>query len=223
MATDTWSRGSAVPLLVALVVMLATQAILVVGEQRILVSILWLAVMIAGLWSAQGPRATLVAVVFVLIAAAPRAWFVTHPSVTTLLATKSTSALFLAYAIQHVFRTSVSGARRSFDDRVAGALTVYLLMGLLGAVLASVIEVGRPGSYSFSTALEQHAGPAAPLTEFRFIYFSFVTLATVGYGDITPVTPVAQTLAWMEAVAGQMFIAIVIATLVSLRTTGDRT
>ncbi len=223
MATDTWSRGSAVPLLVALVVMLATQAILVVGEQR--------NPRLDPVARGHGRRALVGAGAEGDVGrgglradrrCTPR--MVRHPPQRDHApATKTTSALFLAYAIQHVFRTSVSGARRSFDDRVAGALTVYLLMGLLGAVLASVIEVGRPGSYSFSTALAQHAGAVPPLAEFRFIYYSFVTLATVGYGDITPVTPVAQTLAWMEAVAGQMYIAIVIATLVSLRPTGDRT
>jgi hypothetical protein len=94
-------------------------------------------------------------------------------------------------------------------------------MGLLGAVLATVIELNSPGSYAFAPALA-HVGAVPPLAEFRFVYFSFVTLATVGYGDISPVSPAAQTLAWMEAVAGQMYVAIVIAALVSLRTSGAR-
>lgn len=222
MAGHTWSRGSATPLLVSLVAMLALQAFFVTGERRTIASLLWLCVLTAGIWSARGRRATMVALVFVLAAAAPRVWFVTHPSVTTMLLTKVTASLFLVYAILHVFRTSVGPAHRPFHDRVAGALTVYLLMGLLGAVLATVIQLCWPGSYAFAPALA-HAGAVPPLAEFRFVYFSFVTLATVGYGDITPVSPAAQTLAWMEAVAGQMYVAIVIAALVSLRTSGPTT
>ena len=49
-----------------------------------------------------------------------------------------------------------------------------------------------------------------------FIYFSFVTLTTLGYGDMSPVAPLAKTLAWFEAVVGQLFLAVTIARLVSL-------
>ena len=48
------------------------------------------------------------------------------------------------------------------------------------------------------------------------LYFSFVTLTTLGFGDITPVSPLAQTLTWLEAVAGQLYLAILLARLVSL-------
>jgi hypothetical protein len=50
----------------------------------------------------------------------------------------------------------------------------------------------------------------------RYTYVSFITLATVGYGDVTPVTPLAGTLAWLEAVTGQLYLAITIARLVAL-------
>ena len=45
-------------------------------------------------------------------------------------------------------------------------------------------------------------------------YYSFITLATVGYGDVTPITPLARTLAWMEAVTGQFYLAVLVAGLV---------
>ncbi len=53
--------------------------------------------------------------------------------------------------------------------------------------------------------------------EYAFIYYSFVTLTTLGYGDVTPVHPVARTLAYLEAVIGQLFIAVLIAGLVGRR------
>ena len=55
-----------------------------------------------------------------------------------------------------------------------------------------------------------------------YVYFSFVTLTTLGYGDITPLTPVAQTLAWLEAVVGQLYLAILVARLVGLHIVHSR-
>ena len=49
-----------------------------------------------------------------------------------------------------------------------------------------------------------------------WVYFSFVTLSTVGYGDITPVHPIARTLAMAEALAGQLYLAVLIARLVAM-------
>ncbi len=50
----------------------------------------------------------------------------------------------------------------------------------------------------------------------RYSYYSFVTLASLGYGDVTPVTALAGTLAWMEAITGQLYLAITVARLVAL-------
>ena len=50
-------------------------------------------------------------------------------------------------------------------------------------------------------------------------YYSFITLATVGYGDVTPRTPVARTLAWFEAVVGQFYLAVLVAGLVGFKVT----
>ncbi|MBN1852246.1 MAG: two pore domain potassium channel family protein [Pirellulales bacterium] len=50
-------------------------------------------------------------------------------------------------------------------------------------------------------------------------YFSFITLATVGYGDITPTTPLTRTLAWIEAITGQFYLAVIVAGLVGFKVT----
>jgi voltage-gated potassium channel len=51
------------------------------------------------------------------------------------------------------------------------------------------------------------------------VHFSFITLATVGYGDVTPTTPLARTLAWIEAIVGQFYLAVLVAGLVGLKIT----
>ncbi|OGE23846.1 MAG: hypothetical protein A2V51_03440 [Candidatus Dadabacteria bacterium RBG_19FT_COMBO_40_33] len=96
-------------------------------------------------------------------------------------------------------------------QRISGAVVVYLLLGLMWALAYQLIELQQPGSFNFADA------PAIGDTlSARLVYFSFVTLTTLGYGDITAVSPVARTLAMLEAVIGQLFPAILIARLVSM-------
>jgi voltage-gated potassium channel Kch len=91
--------------------------------------------------------------------------------------------------------------------RIVGAVTVYLLLGLVWAQLFEVVEVLNPGAFRTQ---EGEALNLASLT-----YFSFVTLATMGYGDISPINIVARNLAVLEAVTGQLFLVILISRLVA--------
>jgi len=121
--------------------------------------------------------------------------------------------LFLGYVAFVVYKTSVFGPGKITPDRIAGAISVYLLMGLLWSMVYGVIAAVDPGAFTGPLSLEA-AGSGGPRD---FTYFSFVTLTTLGYGDAAPVNGFARTLAWMEAVFGQLFVAITIARLVSLQ------
>jgi hypothetical protein len=92
--------------------------------------------------------------------------------------------------------------------RIQGGIAGYLLLGLVWAQAYALVEILHPGS--FSGAINAAAGHRS------FAYFSFVTLTTVGYGDILPVHPAARSLAMLEAVTGPLYIAILLARLVSL-------
>jgi hypothetical protein len=89
------------------------------------------------------------------------------------------------------------------------------MLGVIGAAVASSIAAMQPGAFRFPEGVSSD-GPYLEAEASSFLYFSFGTLATLGYGDITPVTPLARTFAWMLAVAGQMYVAIVVARLASL-------
>ena len=110
---------------------------------------------------------------------------------------------------------SLFSARPLTFDSVLGAVCGYLFLGLGWAVLYSVIEGFRPGSFEVAPRLVTGGDPARPLPQV-LTYYSFVTLTTVGYGDISPVSPAARTLAWVEAVTGQFYLAVIVAGLVSL-------
>ena len=96
--------------------------------------------------------------------------------------------------------------------RIQGAIVVYLLMGVTWAEAYQMVLRLVPGAFAFAQ------NPAtASLTEHALIYYSYITLTTIGYGDITPLHPFARSLAMAEGLAGQLYPAILIARLVSLR------
>ncbi len=97
--------------------------------------------------------------------------------------------------------------RRVQAHRIAGAVTIYLLIGLIWARLYQLLDLLNPGSFRFPEGEGLHA---AGLT-----YFSFVTLSTLGYGDITPINIIARDLTVLEAVMGQLYLVIIISWLVS--------
>jgi len=107
--------------------------------------------------------------------------------------------------------TVVMRRQRPVADRIVGAVCVYVLLGLAWAKTYEALDGVAPGSFRFP-ADTAWAAPGL----LRYIYFSFVTLATVGYGDVGPVTALAGTLAWMEAITGQLYLAVTVARLVAL-------
>lgn len=121
-------------------------------------------------------------------------------------------AAFLAFVTVVILR-SVLAAGRVTADKIAGAISVYLLLGLVWSLLFGVVHSLDPSAFSPANA---DAHTHTPADEYRLVFFSFVTLTTLGYGDITPLTPIAQTLSWMEAVVGQLYLAVLVARLVGL-------
>ena len=97
-------------------------------------------------------------------------------------------------------------------EHVYAALDAYLLAGIFCGMLHFEIEHAWPGSYVANGA----PMPAFPLA--TAVYFSFVTLATLGYGDIVPQSEVARGVTVVEAIAGQLYLAVLIARLVSSAT-----
>jgi hypothetical protein len=101
-------------------------------------------------------------------------------------------------------------------DNVAGAVCAYLFLGLGIGLLYAIVETLQEHSFqatgSLAAELADPVQRRATLT-----YFSFITLTTAGFGDITPATPLTRTLAALEAVLGQFYLAILVAGLVGIR------
>jgi voltage-gated potassium channel Kch len=95
--------------------------------------------------------------------------------------------------------------------RVLGAVGVYLLLGLAWSFAYHLIDVVNPDAFAISGG-----ATARILSGNEFLYFSFITLTTVGFGDITALDPAARSIVMLEALTGQLFPAILIARLVSM-------
>jgi hypothetical protein len=98
---------------------------------------------------------------------------------------------------------------------LCASISAFLMLGLMWTMAYWLVDQLTPGgAFSFNT----NAGSRS-MNGFNAFYFSFVTLSTVGYGDITPVSKVARMLAAMEAMTGLLYVAVLIARLVSLYST----
>jgi hypothetical protein len=106
-------------------------------------------------------------------------------------------------------------ARSVNTEVLCAGIAAYLMLGLLWTIAYWLVDQLTPGgAFSFSTT----TGPRS-INGFNGFYFSFITLSTVGYGDITPVSRIARWLAAMEAMTGSLYVAVLIARLVSLYST----
>ena len=119
--------------------------------------------------------------------------------------------LFYVFTLVQVLRYVLRPADVT-SDTLVGAASVYLLAGLAWGVLYALAEYLAPGSFHFGEFAIPPGEPA--VSEFR--YFSFVTLTTLGYGDMTPIARAVRSFVMLEAVAGQFFLAVLVARLISL-------
>ena len=124
-------------------------------------------------------------------------------------------ALFLCFAVavivRDVFRHSSIGL-----DEVFGAFGGYILLGLVWGNLYVLVEVLAPGSFAVSADVRWQLDDLH-LRRALFNYVSFATMASLGYNEVTAVTPLANTLTWIEVMAAQFYLAVVIAQIVGLK------
>ncbi|MHC4563996.1 MAG: potassium channel family protein, partial [Planctomycetota bacterium] len=109
---------------------------------------------------------------------------------------------------------SLLTARRATVDTLLRATTVYLLLGTAFAMVYGIFSREDPGT--FGAAAGVFSGPDGTMNLTDLLFFSFTTLTTLGYGDITPASPVVRMVACLQAVMGPLYLAVVVARLVAL-------
>ncbi len=121
--------------------------------------------------------------------------------------------LFLWLLVILIFKKVFRNRPISFFFRIAGSITIYLLIGFIWANMLFIVNHFIPGSFQFSVKINPEDN-----NMFNFIYYSFETLTTLGYGDILPMTPFSKILIILEALIGPLYLAILIGRLVSKQT-----
>ncbi len=121
-----------------------------------------------------------------------------------------TTGLFTAVTLRRVFAPGPITSHR-----LVGAVVAYLLLGLTWSYAYAWLEIMRPGSFLAGGSLAEGAYPT-------LVYYSFVTLTTVGYGDVTPVSPAARASSNVESLVGILYPAVLIGRLLSMHVAGDR-
>ena len=114
---------------------------------------------------------------------------------------------FMLVAISFTLKQVVIGTDIT-ANRLVGAICVYLLLGVVSAMIYTLVNTVSPGSFAGFSPMNDLGWDS------EWLYFSFVTMTTLGYGDILPVSATARGLAYMQAVVGQFYIAVLVAGLV---------
>jgi hypothetical protein len=121
--------------------------------------------------------------------------------------------LFIGFVMLQ-FLFFILRAPRVNSEVLCAGVAGYLLLGIIWMFAYILVARVHPGSFSYNVG----PPPEHSLASFDAFYFSFITLSTVGYGDITPVTHIARTLAMTEAMTGTVYMAVLISRLVALYT-----
>ena len=126
--------------------------------------------------------------------------------------------VFLGYVIVLIIK-ALFRQRTVNANIICASLCAYLLIGLLWAFIYSLIEIFLPGSFSISDAhldVSRDLNVTGAQSGFA-IYYSLITLSTLGYGDVIAVNPISRAFAYSEAVIGQIYLAVLVARLVGLQ------
>lgn len=162
-----------------------------------------------GIWSLRGSgRPFAVGIAFVITGIVFNVLAVNLASPVYLYASFAALFGFLLVAISFTLK-QVAMETDISPNRLVGAVCVYLLLGVIWAVAYTILEMISPESFGGFTPLQGRGWDS------EWLYFSFVTMTTLGYGDILPVSATARALAYMQAVFGQLYVAILVAGLVS--------
>jgi hypothetical protein len=209
-------RYSVAYFLAALVALLLTVPLVdefIAGE--LVESVLITVVLLSAVVAVGGRRRSLIAGL-ALVAPAVVAKWINHlwPHLIPPAVSQVTAVVFLAFV---TFRLGhfILTAPRVDSEVLCAAISVYLIFGLMWGFLYVLVAGINPKAFAFTVSPDANPGMA----RFPALYFSFITLTTVGYGDIVPLSKAARVLAAAEAIAGVFFPAIVIARLVALYST----
>src|SRR6266576_2034751 len=178
---------------------------------ELIVSGLFSLVLLAGIVAvADRKRVLVIAIVLAIPAIAGRWMNHFRPDLAPPAVFLTAGLVLIAFVVANLLRFVLRAPSVNVEVLCA-SISAFLMLGLLWTVAYWLVDQLDPGAFAFNTNEGRQT-----ISGFNAFYFSFVTLSTVGYGDITPVSKVARMLAAMEAMTGLLYVAVLIARLVAL-------
>jgi Ca2+/Na+ antiporter len=176
---------------------------------RILMDILWSAIFVSAIYAVSQKKHHILIGVMLALPMLASVWAKYFVQYKALIAVGSLcgAAFFLFAIIQMLI--FIYSHKEVTRDLIIGAAVVYLFMALMWTFIFVAVETLHPGSFNIPEGQNIEASR-------QFVYYSFVTLTTLGYGDITPATSMARSLCILEAVIGQLYLVVQVAWLVGV-------
>ena len=176
---------------------------------KILIDILWSAIFVSAIYAVSQKKRHIVIAVLLALPMLGSIWseyFFQHKAL-LVVGSLCGAAFFLFAVIQMLI--FIYSHKEVTRDLIVGAAVVYLFMALMWTFIFVVVETLHPGSFNIPEGQNIEVSR-------QFVYYSFVTLTTLGYGDITPATSLARSLCILEAVIGQLYLVVQVAWLVGV-------
>lgn len=211
-------RYSAVDLLAALGLLFVTAPFIQDMPNGDLVeAVLLTLVMVFAVLTVGGRRRSLIVAMVLVVPALAGKWLNhLHPDLLHPAIYLTTTVLFFGFVVTRLLAFIVRAPRVDANVLCAG-VAGFLLLGLVWATAYLAVARLNPAAFNLPTV----PGAPATLDTFGAFYFSFITLCTVGYGDIAPVSKAARMLTMLEAITGLFYMAVLISRLVSMHTSAS--
>ena len=208
-----FSQWSAIEFLIAMIAFIfASPFIIELRYGREIEAVLLTFVLASAVVAVSDRRAVRLTAIALAVPAIAASW-VHHyrPDLLPITASLSAAMIFLGFVLVQYFRYILRAPVVNLTV-ICAAISMYLMLGMLWTMAYMMLTHVQPDSFALNTKPLQ---PGA-MTGFEAFYFSFVTLSTVGYGDIVPVSRAARMLAVTESTTGTLFVATLIARLVAI-------
>ncbi len=179
---------------------------------------LFTVVLLLSAYSASEKKAFLPLVLGILLPAVALIWVDHfHESTSLTVARNILSILFFSFIAGTILSYALRAEKVDFD-KISAALCAYLLLGLVWALVYFLLEFLQPGTFLAGGQAIAKAGQDGSRASGlgKAVYFSFTTLTTLGYGDITGASQTARSLSVLEALIGQIYLVVLVARLVGL-------
>jgi voltage-gated potassium channel len=178
---------------------------------NVFAALFFLLSLIAAAYSISKSRLQLLILLGVSFIAVIPLWEIAVPNRTVFETMNNTLWIMVTFYVGLMIFQDIMKAKRISSNEIYGAISVYLLIGVFFGMIYQIVLVFDPHAFNFNPTNFKNLTPS----DGDIFYYSLITLSTVGYGDVSPVAPIARSISMIEAILGVMYMATMIARFVA--------